>query len=236
MAGVGRVRLGSPAYGAGRAARVPDQEGREASRRHVGRLMGGTDVRPRRPPPSPSEPARHSGRLGCPSRGRAVSSPSQARSAGVACAQVGGRHTCPTAAIGWHGRHVVSRRLSDAMKADEVARCAEDAFGGHGMPPATSSGQGSAFGSGGCAGPLGTRRVAQPMGGKGRWGDGVLAERRSRAPKSERLGAAGYPVPAGPERLTSGFATCCNDRRTHRPPDHETPSPWYFTGITTKAA
>ncbi len=108
----GRGRSGAPREpglrGRGGIARVPGQEGREASRRHARRLMGGTDVRPRRPPPSPSEPARHSGRLGCPSRGRAVSSPSQARSAGVACAQVGGHHTCPTAAIGWHGRHVVS--------------------------------------------------------------------------------------------------------------------------------
>ena len=61
-----------------------------------------------------------------------------------------------TAIIDWYSRCIVSWRLSDTMKANEVVRCAEDAFREHGISSIMNSDQGSVFGSEDYAGLLKT--------------------------------------------------------------------------------
>ena len=141
-----------------------------------------------------------------------------------------------TAIIDWYSRYIVSWRLSDTMRANEVVRCAEDAFREHGMPSIMNSDQGSVFGSEDYVSLLKSCHITQSMDGRGRWRDNVLVERWFRTLKSECLRTAEYSTPAELERLISGFVTYYNDRRIHQSLDYETPSSWYFTGITTKAA
>jgi putative transposase len=236
MAEIDRMHLESPAYGARKIARALNQEGYEVSRWHVRRLMSEMNVRPCCPLPSPSKPTRHSRKFGYLLRDKVISFPNQVWSTDITYVQIGGRHMYLTAIIDWYSRYIVSWRLSDTMRANEVVRCAEDAFREHGMPSIMNSDQGSVFGSEDYVSLLKSCHITQSMDGRGRWRDNVLVERWFRTLKSECLRTAEYSTPAELERLISGFVTYYNDRRIHQSLDYETPSSWYFTGITTKAA
>lgn len=140
-----------------------------------------------------------------------------------------------TAVIDWHGRHMVSWRLSDTMRAREVVACARSAFEDHGTPSVMNSDQGSVFGSEEYVTLLESRHVAQSMDGRARWRDNVLMERWSGTPESECPGNEEYETPAQPEAIIRRFVDDYNSARPHQSLGYETPSSWYFTGIAEAA-
>ncbi len=121
--------------------------------------------------------------------------------------QVGGRHTCLTAVIDWHGRYVVAWRLSDTMRAREAVACSLAAYRDHGTPAIQNSDQSSVFSSAEYVSMLASRGIRQSMDGRRRWADNVIVERWSGTLKSECL----------------------------RNEEYETPADWYFSGIAVAA-
>ncbi|RRF91467.1 MAG: IS3 family transposase, partial [Eubacteriaceae bacterium] len=148
MAGIDRVHVDNPAYGARKIARVLRSEGMgDATRWRVTRLMREMNVRPCCPLPSLSRPSKGSRRFPYLLRGKRVDFPNQVWSTDITYVQIGGRHMYLTAVIDWHSRYVVGWRLSDTMRAEEVVRCVGRAFADHGTPSIMNSDQGSVFGS-----------------------------------------------------------------------------------------
>ena len=128
-------------------------------------------IRPCCPPPSLSAPSEASRRFPYLLRGKVVRFPNQVWFTDITYVQIGGRHTCLTAVIDWHGRYIVSWRLSDTMRAREVVGYARDAFASHGTPGVMNGDQGSVFGSEEYVSLLASGRVAQSMDGRPSCGD-----------------------------------------------------------------
>ncbi len=244
MAGVGRVHVDNPAYGARKIARVLRSESLDASRHRVTRLMREMNVRPCCPVPSLSRPSRHSKRFPYLLKGKRALFPNQVWSTDVTYVQIGGRHACLTAVIDWHSRCIVGWRLSDTMREEEVMACAERAFAEHGTPSVMNSDQGSVFGADQYAGLLAANHVTQGMGGRARWMDNVLMERWFRTLKSEWfrtlksewLRTHEYSSPQELERLVAEFVDYYNNRRIHQSLGYETPTEWYYSGINRRVA
>jgi putative transposase len=237
MAGIDRVHVDNPAYGARKIARVLRSEGMgDATRWRVTRLMREMNVRPCCPLPSLSRPSKGSRRFPYLLRGKRVDFPNQVWSTDITYVQIGSRHMYLTAVIDWHSRYVVGWRLSDTMRAEEVVRCVGRAFADHGTPSIMNSDQGSVFGSEQYVGLLAASHVTQSMDGRARWRDNVLMERWFRTLKSEWLRTREYSTPRELERLVSEFVGYYNNRRIHQSLGYETPASWYFSGINQRAA
>lgn len=236
MAQIDEIHVMCPAYGARKIARVLEGRGFDATRWHVGRLMAQMNVKPCCPLPSLSAPAKHSKKFPYLLKGKKILFPNQVWSTDITYVQIGGRHMYLTAVIDWYSRYIVSWRLSDTMRVQEVARCVSKAFREHGCPSIMNSDQGSVFTSDEYVKLLKGAHVTQSMDGKSRWRDNVLVERWFRTLKSECLRTSEYSTPAELERLIAGFVDFYNDRRIHQSLDYGTPSSWYFSGISTQAA
>ena len=173
----GGMHVGCPAYGARKISKMLQKQGEaHAARCRVSRPMGLMGIRPCCPLPSLSAPARESQRFPYLLKGRSILFPDQAWPADITYVQIGGKHMHLAAVIDWFSRCMVSWRLSDTMRTQEVAACAEQAFREHGTPSAMSSDQGSVFGSEEYVSLLASRGIAQSMDGRARWRDNVLME------------------------------------------------------------
>lgn len=112
---------GHPEYGARKLARVlTDAHGVPTTRREARDLMRRMGIGSASPKPSLSSPSRQPRRFPYLLRGKEVLFPNQVWSPGITCARLGGRHMRLTAITGWHSRHVVGWRPTDAMRACEV--------------------------------------------------------------------------------------------------------------------
>ena len=146
MAGIDRVHVDNPAYGARKIARVLRSEGMgDATRWRVTRLMREMNVRPCCPLPSLSRPSKGSRRFPYLLRGKRVDFPNQVWSTDITYVQIGGRHMYLTAVIDWHSRYVVGWSLSNTMTAQWCVAALREAFERHGCPEIVNSDQGSQF-------------------------------------------------------------------------------------------
>ena len=140
-----------------------------------------------------------------------------------------------TAVIDWSSRYMVSWRLSDTMRAQEVAACAEQAFREHGTPSVMNSDQGSVFGSEEYVSLPASRGIAQSMDGRARWRDNVLMERWFRTLRSECLRQTEYSTPQELRETIAEFVEFCSSRRIHQSLGYDTPEEWYMSGIAEAA-
>lgn len=226
-----------PECGARRLARVPtDARGVPTTRWRARDPMRRMGIGPASPRPSPSSPPRQPRRLPCLLGGKGVLFPDQAWSPGITYVRLGGRHMRLAAITGWHSRHVVGRRPSDAMRACEVVECARPAFARHGTPGVLNSDQGGVFGSEGYVSPLAGLGMPQGMDGRARWVDDVGIERWFRTPKGERLGNAECSTPRQLELEVAAFAEYHDGQRIHQALGYEVPASWYCGGFIGAAA
>ena len=145
---IDRIHVESPAFGARKISKMLQKQGeRRATRYRVGKLMGLMGIRPCCPLPSLSKPSRESRRFPYLLKGKSILFPNQVWSTDITYVQIGGSHMYLTAVIDWFSRYIVSWRLFDTMRAQEVAACARQAFAEHGTPSIMNSDQGSVFGS-----------------------------------------------------------------------------------------
>lgn len=230
------MHVGCPAYGAGKISEMLQRQGEaHATRYRVSRLMRLMGIRPCCPPPSLSAPARESRRFPYLLKGKSILFPSQVWSADITYVQIGGKRMYLTAVIDWFSRCMVSWRLSDTMRAQEVAACAEQAFREHGTPSAMNSDQGSVFGSEEYVSLLASRGIAQSMDGRARWRDNVLMERWFRTLKSECLRQTEYSTPQELRDTIAESVELCSSRRIHQSLGSDTPEEWYMSGIAEAA-
>ena len=187
------------------------------------------------PLPSLSAPARESRRFPYLLKGRSILFPNQAWPADIAYVQIGGKHMYLTAIIDWLGRYIVSWRLSDTMRAQEVAACAEQAFRDHGTPSVMNSDQGSVSGSEEYVSLLASRGISQSMDGRARWRGSVLMERWFRTLRSECLRQTEYSTPQELRDTIAEFVEFYNSRRIHQSLGYDTPEEWYMSGIAEAA-
>ena len=232
----GGIHAGCPAYGAGKISRMLQRQGEaRATRYRVSRLMGLMGIRPCCPLPSLSAPARESRRFPYLLKGRSILFPNQAWPADITYVRIGGKHMHLAAVIDWLGRYIVSWRLSDTMRAQEVAACAEQAFRDHGTPSVMNSDQGSVSGSEEHVSLLASRGISQSMDGRARWRDNVLMERWFRTPRSECLRQTECSTPQELRDTIAEFAGFCSSRRIHQSLGCGTPEEWYMSGIAEAA-
>jgi putative transposase len=236
MAEIDEIHVGNPAYGARKIARQLRNDGEDVTRWHVTRLMHEMNVRPCCPLPSLSAPSKHSRKFPYLLHGKVIRFPNQVWSTDITYVQLGGHHMYLTAVIDWASRYIVGWRLSDTMRAEEVVKCAEQAFKAHGTPSIMNSDQGSVFGSDAYVRLLADSHVAQSMDGRARWRDNVLMERWFRTLKSEHLRTHEYSTPAELKSLIVDFVDYYNNRRMHQALGYDTPADWYYTGINQRAA
>ena len=230
------IHVDCPAYGARKISKMLQRQGEaRATRYRVSRLMGLMGIRPCCPLPSLSAPARESRRFPYLLKGRSILFPNQAWSTDITYVQIGGKHMYLTAIIDWFSRYIVSWRLSDTMRAQEAAACAEQAFRDHGTPSVMNSDQGSVFGSEEYVSLPASRGISQSMDGRARWRDNVLMERWFRTLKSECLRQTEYSTPQELRDTIAEFVEFYNSRRIHQSLGYDTPEEWYMSGIAEAA-
>lgn len=223
-------------YGARKISQMLQRQGEaRATRYRVSRLMGLMGIRPCCPLPSLSAPARESRRFPYLLKGRSILFPNQAWPADIAYVQIGGKHMHLAAITGWLGRCMVSWRLSDTMRAQEVAACAEQAFRDHGTPSVMNSGQGSVSRSEECVPLPASRGISQSMDGRAGWRDDVLMERWSRTLRSECLRQTECSTPQEPRDTIAELVGLCSSRRIHQSLGYDTPEEWCMGGMAEAA-
>lgn len=111
-------------------------------RRRVAGLMEEMSVRPARPKPNLSKPAKKALRRPYLLKNKPIRFPNQVRGIDIAYIPIGRTHMCLTCVADWHPRLVVAWRLADDMGAAGVRACVEAAFAEHGTPPSSASTRG----------------------------------------------------------------------------------------------
>lgn len=226
------IHLEFPVYGARKIAKLLKHQGEKTTTRYkVGSLMKLMGIRPCYPVPSLSKPAKASRKFPYLLKDKKILFANQVWSTDITYVQIGGKHMYLTAVIDWYSRYIVSWRLSDTMKAQEVVMCVKQAFKDYGTPSIMNSDQGSVFCSDEYVALLSSKGIAQSMDGKARWRDNVIIERWFRTLKSECLRLSEYSTPQELRDIIGKFVESYNSERIHQSLGYETPEMWYFAGI-----
>lgn len=218
-----------PFYGSRRMTAWLCQQGEEANRKRVRRLMrlmGLEAVYPR-----PKLSAASPGHRIYPYllRDVAVERADQVWSTDITSIPLAKGFMYLAATIDWYSRYVVAWRLSNTLDGSFCLDMLEEALG-KGTPEVFNTDQGAQFTARAWTGRLESAGVAVSMDGRGRCLDNVFVERLWRSVKYEDVYLRGYEAVPGLERGLRRYFLFYNEERLHQSLDYRTPRQVYEAG------
>lgn len=230
MKAIDAIYLDNPSYGSRSLTAVLVNEGWEANRKRVQRLMrlmAIAGVMPKRNLSKPSPGHRVFPYL---LRNVSVSRPDQVWSTDITYVPLRGGFVYLTAVMDWYSRYVLSWKLSNRL---EGSFCLEalDAALAQGKPEVFNTDQGTQFTSAAFVNRLLDRSVAVSMDGRGRALDNVFIERLWRSVKYQEIYLRDYATTADVEEGLKLWFAKYNHERPHQSLENWTPAKVYEWGV-----
>jgi putative transposase len=166
-----------PFYGSRSMVIYLKDQGYEANRKRVQRLLRVLGLAGMAPGPDTSHPHPEHKIYSYLLRGVAVVRPNQVWSSDITYIRLEHGFAYLVAVIDWYARRVLAWRISNTLEAGFCVDCVEEALRAHGRPEVFNTDQGSQYTSNAFTGVLVREGIAISMDGRGRALDNVFVER-----------------------------------------------------------
>ena len=235
MRRIDELHLNHPFYGSRKLSYLLRQEGRDANRKRVQRLMRVMGLEAMVPKPKTSEPHPEHVKYPYLLRGLAISRVNQVWATDITYIPMKAGFVYLVAIMDWYSRRVLSWRLSNTLDSSFCVEALEEAVARFGQPEIFNTDQGAQFTADAFTKPLRDRGIAISMDGKGRCLDNVFVERLWRSVKYEEVYLHAYDSVVEARAGIGRYLTFYNEQRPHQALGYQTPAA-FRRGPNTKAA
>lgn len=217
------LHLKYPFYGSRKLSLELRNEGRDANRKRVQRLMRVMGLEAMAPKPKTSEPHPEHAVYPYLLRGLRISRVNQVWATDITYIPMKAGFVYLVAIMDWYSRRVLSWRISTTL---DSSFCIE-ALERFGKPEIFNTDQGAQFTADAFTKLLRDRGVAISMDGKGRCLDNVFVERLWRSLKYEEVYLHAYDSVANARAGIGRYLAFYNDKRSHQALGYQTPAAFY---------
>jgi putative transposase len=227
MRRIDEIHLKYPFYGSRKVSLELRNEGREANRKRVQRLMRLMGLEAMAPKPKTSEP--HPEHVVYPYllRGLAISRVNHVWATDITYIPMKAGFVYLVAIMDWYSRRVLSWQLSNTLDSSFCVEALQRAFEGFGQPEIFNTDQGAQFTADAFTKSLRDRGIAVSMDGKGRCLDNVFVERLWRSLKYEEVYLHAYDTVAEARGGVGRYLAFYNTQRPHQALGYQTPDAFY---------
>lgn len=236
MRRIDELHLKWPFYGSRKLALELRNEGCEANRKRVQRLMRLMGLEAMAPKPKTSEPHPEHPVYPYLLRGLAISRANQVWAADITYIPMRAGFVYLVAIMDWHSRRVLSWRVSTTLDPSFCVEALEEALERFAQPDIFNTDQGAQFTAEAFTKTLRNRGVAISMDGKGRCLDNVFVERLWRSLKYEEVYLHAYENVTEARIGIGRYFGFYNERRPHQALGYQTPAGFYRGERTKEAA
>jgi putative transposase len=235
MRRIDELHLNQPFYGSRKLSYLLRQEGSDANRKRIQRLMRVMGLEAMVPKPKTSEPHPEHVKYPYLLRGLAISRVNQVWATDITYIPMKAGFVYLVAIMDWYSRRVLSWRLSNTLDSSFCVEALEEAVARFGRPEIFNTDQGAQFTADAFTKPLRDRGIAISMDGKGRCLDNVFVERLWRSVKYEEVYLHAYDSVVEARAGIGRYLTFYNEQRPHQALGYQTPAAFH-RGPNTKAA
>jgi putative transposase len=227
MRRIDEVHLKYPFYGSRKLSLELRNEGREANRKRVQRLMRLMGLEAMAPQPKTSEP--HPEHVVYPYllRGLTICRVNHVWATDITYIPMRTGFLYLAAIMDWYSRRVLSWRLSNTLDSSFCIEALQEAFERFGQPEIFNTDQGAQFTAEAFTDALRDRGIAISMDGKGRCLDNVFVERLWRSLKYEEVYLHAYDTVPEARASIGRYFAFYNDLRPHQALGYQTPDAFY---------
>jgi putative transposase len=235
MRRIDELHLSHPFYGSRKLSYLLRQEGGDANRKRIQRLMRVMGLEAIVPKPKTSEPHPEHVKYPYLLRGLAISRVNQVWATDITYIPMKAGFVYLVAIMDWYSRRVLSWRLSNTLDSSFCVEALEEAVARFGRPEIFNTDQGAQFTADSFTKPLRDRGIAISMDGRGRCLDNVFVERLWRSVKYEEVYLHAYDSVAEARAGIGRSLTFYNEQRPHQALGYQTPAAFH-RGPNKKAA
>ena len=227
MRRIDELHLNHPFYGSRKVSYLLGQEGCDANRKRIQRLMRVMGLEAMVPKPKTSEP--HPEHIKYPYllRGLTISRVNQVWATDITYIPMKAGFVSLVAIMDWYSRRVLSWRLSNTLDSSFCVEALEEAVARFGRPEIFNTDQGAQFTAEAFTTPLRARGIAISMDGKGRCLDNVFVERLWRSVKYEEVYLHAYDSVAEARAGIGRYLAFYNEQRPHQALGYQTPAAFH---------
>jgi putative transposase len=227
MRRIDELHLNQPFYGSRKLSYLLRQEGSDANRKRIQRLMRVMGLEAMVPKPKTSEPHPEHVKYPYLLRGLAISRVNQVWATDITYIPMKAGFVYLVAIMDWYSRRVLSWRLSNTLDSSFCVEALEEAVARFGRPEIFNTDQGAQFTADAFTKPLRDRGIAISMDGKGRCLDNVFVERLWRSVKYEEVYLHAYDSVVEARAGISRYLTFYNEQRPHQALGYQTPAAFH---------
>jgi putative transposase len=235
MRRIDELHLNHPFYGSRKLSYLLRQEGCDANRKRIQRLMRVMGLEAMVPKPKTSEPHPEHVKYPYLLRGLTISRVNQVWATDITYIPMKAGFVYLVAVMDWYSRRVLSWRLSNTLDSSFCVEALEEAIARFGRPEIFNTDQGAQFTADAFTTPLRDRGIAISMDGKGRYLDNVFVERLWRSVKYEEVYLHAYDSVAEARAGIGRYLAFYNEQRPHQALGYQTPAAFH-RGPNKKAA
>jgi putative transposase len=229
------LHLAYPFYGSRKLSLALRDEGHDANRKRVQRLMRLMGLESIAPKPITSEPHPEHPVYPYLLRNLEISRPNQVWAADITYIPMKTGFLYLVAVMDWYSRRVLSWRLSNTLDSTFCVDALEEALSTFGQPAIFNTDQGSQFTAEAFTKSLRDRAIAISMDGKGRCIDNVFVERLWRSLKYEEVYLHVYDTAQEARTGIARYVVFYNETRRHQALGYATPDAFY-RGLVRRSA
>jgi putative transposase len=227
MRRIDELHLKYPFYGSRKLSFELRQEGREANRKRVQRLMRLMGLEALVPKPKTSEPHPEHAIYPYLLRGLMIGRVNHVWATDITYIPMKAGFVYLVAIMDWYSRRVLSWRLSNTLDSSFCVDALEEALKNFGPPEIFNTDQGAQFTAEAFTTVLRNRSIAISMDGKGRCVDNVFVERLWRSLKYEEVYLHAYDNALDARAGIKRYLTFYNEQRPHQALGYQTPDAFY---------
>jgi len=227
MRRIDELHLKYPFYGSRKLSFELRNEGRDANRKRVQRLMRLMGLEALAPKPKTSEPHPEHAVYPYLLRGLEICRANHVWAADITYIPMKAGFVYLVAIMDWYSRRVLSWRLSVTLDPSFCVDALEEALARFGPPKIFNTDQGAQFTSDAFTNVLRERGIAISMDGRGRCLDNVFVERLWRSVKYEEVYLHVYDSVAEARAGIGRYLDFYNDKRPHQALGYQTPAAFY---------
>jgi putative transposase len=227
MRRIDELHLNQPFYGSRKLSYLLRQEGCDANRKRIQRLMRVMGLEAMVPKPKTSEPHPEHVKYPYLLRGLTICRVNQVWATDITYIPMKAGFVYLVAIIDWYSRRVLSWRLSNTLDSSFCVEALEEAVARFGRPEIFNTDQGAQFTAEAFTKPLRDRGIAISMDGKGRCLDNVFVERLWRSVKYEEVYLHAYDSVTEAHAGIGRYLVFYNDQRPHQALGYQTPAAFH---------
>jgi putative transposase len=229
MRRIDEIHLEHPCYGSRLLSVTLRNEGRDANRKRVQRLMRQMGIESVAPKPKTSEP--HPEHVVYPYllRNLRISRPDHVWATDITYIPMKTGFVYLVAVMDWYSRRVLSWRLSNTLDSSFCVEALAEALERFGSPEIFNTDQGAQFTAEAFTKVLRAHGIAISMDGKGRCLDNVFVERLWRSVKYEEVYLHAYEGVTEARAGIGRYLAFYNDERPHQALGYQTPAGFHRT-------